>query len=265
VTDGSPLARCVGHINLHVSDWRASLAFYRDGCGLREVRRNDEAGAVFLTSGFNHHEVEFFQRPRAAFNHLGVEMVSEMGLVSVWNRLRSGGIAIERSIDSHGMARSIFLRDPDGQGLHLIANLKSDWETYWKSAPPMDSDPWDPATGPYSSQSYFAHPMAIPPSHTAQCQATRLGGATLNVENLGETVRFYRDLIGFRVIRTRPGEAILTGVDADCELTIVSRDDVPRGLACFTLNTCDERIECERPLRLVDPDGFVVVFRRERP
>lgn len=133
----------IGHVHLRVADLDRAVGFYRDLIGL-EVR-NEIDGAAFLAFGGYHHHLALNTwsseggGPPAAgttgLHHFAIRFGRRRDLAAAAKRLLDAGVAIDSSSDCGGIADSIYVRDPDGNGLELT----------WDRPPDRRPDPL-PAT-----------------------------------------------------------------------------------------------------------------------
>jgi catechol 2,3-dioxygenase len=117
----------IGHVHLKVSDLERGIGFYRDLIGL-QVRSVHE-GAAFLAFGEYHHHLGLNTwrsrggappAPEATgLYHFAIRYASRRDLAAALKRLLDAGIPIDSSSDCGGLADSIYLRDPDDNGLEL--------------------------------------------------------------------------------------------------------------------------------------------------
>ena len=124
--------RNVGHVVLKVRDAERAARFYRDVLGLKEVARATFGRPmVFFSTGDNHHDVAVMEvGPDAA-----VPQPGDVGLYHVALRigttldelraakahLEAHGITNLRLTD-HRVSQSIYLTDPDGNGVELYVD-----------------------------------------------------------------------------------------------------------------------------------------------
>ena len=138
----------IGHVHLKVSDLERAIAFYHDILGMELKNRMD--GAAFLAFGRYHHHLALNtwhskdQRPPApeatGLEHFAIRYANRRDLAWAFKRLREAGIVIESSSDCGGIADSIYLRDPDQNGLELT------WDRPREARPdplPNDDSPLD--------------------------------------------------------------------------------------------------------------------------
>ena len=120
----------VGHIHLRVADLDRALAFYRDilGFGLNVDGRAFGLQAVFLAAGDYHHHIALNTwasvggTPPPA-GHTGLYHVAfvypdRCELARAVERLVERDYTIDQAED-HGATVSVYLRDPDGNGVEL--------------------------------------------------------------------------------------------------------------------------------------------------
>ena len=119
----------VGHLVLNVRDVAASTKFYVDVLGF-EVAVDRPGFGIFLTCGRIHHDLALFQAAEDAapvtpgglgLNHMALQVADFDVLTEYYQRLQDCGIEIDRTTD-HSMTRSIYLHDPDGNGIELFCN-----------------------------------------------------------------------------------------------------------------------------------------------
>ena len=117
----------VGHVVLRVTDVEKAEAFYRDALGMETVRRRP--GAAFMSFGTQHHDIGLFSvdgeptRGNAGLGHLA--LVIEGGLPeleALHQRLLDNDVEIV-SLTDHGMTKSVYFNDPDGNRLEIYTDL----------------------------------------------------------------------------------------------------------------------------------------------
>ena len=235
--------RRIGHVNLYVRDWLASLDFYSTVCGLEEVFRETPIKAGFLSSGNTHHDIGFLEAragprmgrdgfmqtregigARPEFNHFGIEMENEQELVDGYRRLQRLGVAIEKLTDSAGLSKSVYLRDPDGTLLQFYADMTADWRRYYAKGDRLVTGKWDPDDGvpPNRTPLYTRNPVR----HDAPRRAfrpMRVTGGTLRVRDLPRSLAFYEKIAGFHPIhRSVDGSVVaLSARGINRDLTLV--------------------------------------------
>jgi catechol 2,3-dioxygenase len=133
----------IGHVHLKVSDLDRGISFYRNLIGLQLKSVHD--GAAFLAfGGYHHHLALNTWRSEGApppasettgLYHFAIRYANRRDLAAALRRLLDAGVAIDSSSDCGGQADSIYLRDPDENGLELT------WDR------PRDNRPNPPPAG----------------------------------------------------------------------------------------------------------------------
>lgn len=125
----------IGHVHLKVADLERATAFYRDVLGFEVTQRWD--GAAFLSAGGYHHHVALntweseggaWPPPGATgLFHLAIRFPDRPSLAAAVTRVLRAGLPLEGAAD-HGVSESIYLRDPDGNGVELYRDRpRADW------------------------------------------------------------------------------------------------------------------------------------------
>jgi catechol 2,3-dioxygenase len=145
----------VGHVHLRVSDLDRAIGFYRDALGLGVTADGREAGldAAFLAAGDYHHHVGLNTWESAGGTppppgHTGLYHVAfvypdrrELG--HAVRRLLDHGWPVDHATD-HGGTVSVYLSDPDGNGVELYYDRpRSDWFDA-DGRPVLKNDHFDP-------------------------------------------------------------------------------------------------------------------------
>jgi len=120
----------VGHVHLRVVDLDRSLAFYRDALGFGVTADGRPVGlpAAFLAAGDYHHHVglntfEGAGAPppdpaHAGLYHVAFVYPDRRELARAVKRLVDHGFPPDHATD-HGATVSVYLEDPDGNGVEL--------------------------------------------------------------------------------------------------------------------------------------------------
>ena len=145
----------VGHVHLLVADLDRSLAFYRDALGFRVVAdgRPDGLDMVFLAAGDYHHHIAINSIATAGATappagHTGLYHVAfvypdRRELAGALRRLLDHGVEVDHATD-HGGTVSLYLDDPDGNGVELYFDRP---RAAWYDAdgrPVLRADHFDP-------------------------------------------------------------------------------------------------------------------------
>jgi catechol 2,3-dioxygenase len=203
-----------GHANLFVADVGRSLRFYRDVCGIEEVFTEPGIKAGFLSNGATHHDIGLMQvsdRPLygkdgkvqntmvrgrlPGLNHLAFHVAREQDLIEAYRNAAAHGITVERAMD-HGMSRSLYLLDPDGNAIEFYFDTITDWRRFYaENQGALISAVWNPATDPPVAPSPPGE-HRIGRVKAASVHPLEICGATLFVDALPASVDFYTRIGG---------------------------------------------------------------------
>jgi catechol 2,3-dioxygenase len=127
---GAIRVRGVGHVVLKVRDLERAAAFYRDVLGLQEVARY-RGRMVFFSAGENHHDIALLEVGRQApvpdrgaigLYHVALKIGNSLDeLRAAKAQLDAHGVKVLGTSD-HRVSQSIYLADPDGNGLELFVD-----------------------------------------------------------------------------------------------------------------------------------------------
>ena len=119
----------IGHLVLNVKDVEESTKFYTEVLGFHISKQTDTA--TFLTCGKIHHDLALFKsripyktKDGLGLNHMAIQ-VEDFEALTAYYRILEHMDVIERCTD-HGMTCSIYLTDPDGNGIELFCNCQED-------------------------------------------------------------------------------------------------------------------------------------------
>ena len=117
----------IGHVHLKAADLQRALDFY---CGVLgfELMQRLGAEAAFVSAGGYHHHIalntwESLGGPppppgTTGLYHLAIVYPDRATLADALRRLIAAGVPLEGTAD-HGVSESLYLRDPDGNGVEL--------------------------------------------------------------------------------------------------------------------------------------------------
>ena len=124
----------IGHVHLTVADLDRSLKFYRDLLGFHITARFGNS-AVFLSSGSYHHHIGLntWAGPNvtpppsghSGLYHFAILYPNRHELAKAFKILWETKYPLEGASD-HGVSESIYIKDPDGNGIELYCDRPSD-------------------------------------------------------------------------------------------------------------------------------------------
>jgi catechol 2,3-dioxygenase len=116
----------VGHVVLAVRNPEASAKFYVEALGMELMRFMPEFQMAFLSFGTRDHDIALIKAPEDAplgsqgLSHTALEIEGgEEELRQLYRRLLDHGARVEFTAD-HGLSKSLYFFDPDGNRLELF-------------------------------------------------------------------------------------------------------------------------------------------------
>ena len=120
----------IGHVHLKVADLRRALQFYSGILGFEVTQRYGD-GAVFLSAGGYHHHIALNTweslggspppSGTTGLYHTAIVYPTRAALAAALRRVLAAKIPLEGAAD-HGVSESIYLRDPDDNGVELYCD-----------------------------------------------------------------------------------------------------------------------------------------------
>lgn len=154
----------IGHIVLKVRDLERSRRFYTEVLGLDVMKDLPEVKMVFLASNRrDHHEIALAEvGPQAGapkpndvgLAHFAFRLKSEADLRAAYREFKERGVPISFTVN-HGVARSIYFLDPDGNQLEVYVD-NTPAEIAQMKNPYFGMDKLDFAPDEPSLRDYFA-------------------------------------------------------------------------------------------------------------
>jgi catechol 2,3-dioxygenase len=120
----------MGHVHLKVADLERAIRFYRDVLGFELMQRMGDQAAFLSAGGYHHHialntweSLDGEPPPPGATGlyHHAIVYPNRVTLADALRRLIAAGISLEGAAD-HGVSQSLYLRDPDGNGVELYCD-----------------------------------------------------------------------------------------------------------------------------------------------
>ena len=193
----------VGAVHLTIADLARSLSYYQSNLGLA-VHRQDDRTAWLGAGGPDLLvlEADAAARPvhgTTGLYHFALLVPSRADLARALRRLAATNTVMHGAAD-HGVSESLYLADPDGNGIEIYRDRPRD---QW----PFPGGRLRMVTEPLDFESLLAE--AGPSEDRAAMPAgTTMGHVHLRVANLADAERFYVDVIGFELMQ-RFGPAAL--------------------------------------------------------
>lgn len=253
--------RRIGHMNLFVGELERSLRFFSDICGLEVVGRSDRIGAGFVSNGNTHHDVGVLvatgegliakdghvQVPKgrgrsAGLNHIGWEMESEAQLVEAYERAVEAGLRIHRTVD-HGISRSVYVFDPDGNLHEIYADSVKDWRGVFEREG-LDglTTGWQPGETSPSDEPKFDADPELRRAAPSNFHAKRLTRCTIRVRDYDRMKAFYEIVMGMEPVfeAASPRTVSFSGAVDGVNVTLIEVPaDQPRGLHHYSFEVAD--------------------------
>jgi len=124
----------VGHVVLKVRDVARAEQFYTEVLGFEVVMRLKRPRGVFFTLGEQHHDIAVLEMPADAepvkdnqvgLHHVALQVGSFAELQECYRTLKAHNVRITATID-HGITKSIYFADPEGNGFELYCDVGED-------------------------------------------------------------------------------------------------------------------------------------------
>ena len=199
----------IGRVRLRVGDLERALAFYRGVLGLNVTR--DEGSTLTLGAGgagptrsrellvLEEHP-GIARRPArpvtTGLYHVALLVPNRRELGRSLLGLQQAGYPL-RGMSDHAVSESLYLDDPDGNGLELYADRPRSMWPVRDGAVRMTVDPMDVA-------GVVAAGRERPEPWIGLSPETVVGHVHFTVSRLEPAVAFYRDVIGFDVMMSIP-------------------------------------------------------------
>src|ERR1700675_4730512 len=124
----------IGHVHLKVADLERALRFYAGVLGMEVMQRYGD-GAVFLSAGGYHHHIALNTWESlggsppppgtTGLYHTAIVYPSQAALAKALHRVLAAKIPLQGAAD-HGVSESIYLNDPDENGVELYCDKPKD-------------------------------------------------------------------------------------------------------------------------------------------
>jgi len=147
-----PAQADIGHVHLKVADLEVAIGFYRDVLGFELTSRFGDEAAFLSAGGYHHHlglntwESRGGSRPpreATGLYHFAIRYPDRRALAVALRRVMGAGVHLRGAAD-HGVSQSIYLADPDGNGIELTIDTPRDtWRRLPDGGIDMVTEPLD--------------------------------------------------------------------------------------------------------------------------
>ncbi|MDQ3777845.1 MAG: VOC family protein [Actinomycetota bacterium] len=196
-----PAETRMGPVELTVADLERSLEYYRTAIGLG-VRERDDGQAVL---GGDSDLLVLYELPGAkpARRNTGLFhfalLVPERRELAQWLAHAIRDRVPLTGVSDHFVSEALYLQDPDAHGIEIYADRPRElWEGQVER---LTTEPLDVEDLLGVLEDPRAEPFEALPGGTA------MGHVHLQVAEIPETVRFYRDVLGFDLMATYGSQA----------------------------------------------------------
>lgn len=283
--------RRLGHANVFVSDYERAFDFYHDVVGFEEVYRQPDNRASFISNGNTYHDMALTDvRSKYApagqapgLFHIAFEVANEAELVESYRRAVSGSVRFDMTQD-HDVAHSLYLTDPDGNGVELYADVVEDWRSARNGIIVKKKPEWIPGvtTVPVAASLHPKDPeiRVVSGSVFRARRVTHVGFVT---GDHAAQLDYYTRVVGLRPFAGGADDAfvVLRGAASTGDVTLYRREagdavglhhigievteaDLDRARAELPAAGLAVAAELDHPARRVlcvrDPDGLLLQF-----
>lgn len=135
-----PQATQIGHVHLKVADLERALRFYRDLLGFEVTTMYGDQAAFLAAGGYHHHiglntwnseNAPAASKSGVGLYHTAILYPTRKDLATIFERLQKANYPLTGAAD-HGVSESIYLDDPDGNGVELYCDKP---KTLWPRKP----------------------------------------------------------------------------------------------------------------------------------
>jgi catechol 2,3-dioxygenase len=126
----------IGHVVIKVRNLERSRKFYAELLGLQLMHEMPQIKMAFLASnGRDHHEIGLVevgdaapgpQKGETGLLHIAFRLRDEDHLKAAYRELKENNVEIVSTVD-HGITKSIYFRDPDGNQLEVYCDNSKEY------------------------------------------------------------------------------------------------------------------------------------------
>lgn len=222
--------RRLGHANLFIGSYERAADYYRDVVGFREVYRQPNNMATFVSNGNTYHDLGLtdirsrYGKPgqKPGLWHLAFEVENEVDLVAGYNRAIAAGVRFAATED-HDVAHSLYFIDPDGMLVEVYADVMDDWRSHRKGIINKEKPKYVPGvtSAPVARKLYPKDPE-LDFIKEAVFHPRKVTHVALVTPQFEEALAFYTGVIGLTLFVGTPNSsyAVLRGTVGTGDLTL---------------------------------------------
>jgi catechol 2,3-dioxygenase len=171
----------LGHVDVTVTDLDLATAYYTEVMGLEISALTDDSVYLKCWDEEDHHSLRLRYAPQVGMDLMSFKVHHEDDLADLENRVSRYGLPVERISKGEvlGQGESIRFATPSGQLMELVADVEKVGTSRSRHQPNAGSDDGAPVRD-----------RIAPP---------RMDHMLVTAEEVGESTRFYRDVLGFRI------------------------------------------------------------------
>lgn len=231
------IPRRLAHFNIQTHDLEASVAFYRDVAGFNIAYERPLIQAVFFSNQNTYHDLAVMDANGplghdrgTALHHLAFELENEAELVDGYKKALAHGVEFTAT-QSHDVAHSIYLDDPDGNGVEIYADVVAAWQDVSSGVINKAKESWRPGDTPPVTEARYPVNPKIDRIETAIFHPTKTASATIVAERYSEMVDFYTRVVGLRPLLEGSDFTVLGGSLGQPDLSLFAAgSERPAGL-----------------------------------
>jgi len=200
----------VGPVWLRTKDLDSMMSFYEEDFGLKIVRSDGDCIALGTNATSEpiiilHHDEKASSPPPNATGlyHYALLVPNRRSLAVAYLALGGKGVVFDGYAD-HQVSEALYLCDPEGNGIEIYSDRpRGEWK--------FNEGGVEMTTQPLNLDSLIKElPTEKAGSINALAEGTRVGHLHLKVSDLQTSVSFYRDALGFELMRYWGSAAFLS-------------------------------------------------------
>lgn len=284
--------RRLGHANLFVSDYEQAAEFYQNVVGFREVYRQPDNMAAFVSNGNTYHDLALTDlRSKYAGKvtkpgmwHMAYELETEADLVDGYNRAKAAGVKFAFMQD-HDVAHSLYQFDSDNNLVELYADVIADWREHRSGIIIKQKPEYIPGvTSPANENRNYPDSPELDIVKDAVFHPKKIAHVALVAENYEAMIEYYTQIVGLDLMAGSPDRnyVVLHGAVGNADLTLYrKRPGLEVGLHHLGFEVWDEAdldrslialkqrniavekevsVAARRAVTIKDPDSLLLQF-----